>query len=159
MGTSDPNFYRFLSRFIIFNTLEAHFNLSYHHIVTALMFEGNQTSKIEPEKQTENASSFINVEKVSTFVNNSSPFMVHIQILFFPVYKCSQIPTCNNVFIEYGSDQFEPPVLNQIGTGPGFFRSVLTKPDILGPYPSLVWDLKFVMFFRLSLDVVGYVHL
>lgn len=94
MGTSDPSFYRFLGRCIIFNTLEAHYNLSYHHIVTSLMFEGNQTSKIEPEKQAENASSVIDVEKVShlcyvNFNDIPSPFMVHSRILFFPVYNYS----------------------------------------------------------------------
>ncbi|KAJ9542046.1 hypothetical protein OSB04_028552 [Centaurea solstitialis] len=62
MGTFDPSFYCFFGRFIIFNTLEAHYNPSYHHIGTALMFEDNQASKIEQEKQAKNASSFINVE-------------------------------------------------------------------------------------------------
>lgn len=64
MGTSDFIFYSFLSRLIIFNASEARFYLINHHILIAVMHEGDQESKTEHEKEPKDASPFINVKRV-----------------------------------------------------------------------------------------------
>lgn len=64
MGTSDSSVYRILSHLIIFQSLEAHFDISNHHMVTAAMYEGNQANKIEQENKANDDASIINVERI-----------------------------------------------------------------------------------------------
>lgn len=65
MGTCDSSIHRFLNRLLIFHALEAHFNLSNRHMVTCVVYEGNQASKIEPQNKAKDDASIINVAGVS----------------------------------------------------------------------------------------------
>lgn len=68
MGASDSSFFRFLGSFVVFQALETWIWFSNHHVITAIIYEANKENKTGPEKETKDASSFINVETLSSYL-------------------------------------------------------------------------------------------
>ena len=69
LGTCDSSFFGFLGNFLVFSALETWISFGSHHIVTAIMYEGNKAYKTGPEKETKDASSIINVETLNNLIS------------------------------------------------------------------------------------------